>query len=146
MSAARNEAHALRRCADEASAISRAADVALARAGEAAKAAKAAAKEAEEAAQEAELVVSKLPGGLHGEPSMLVSDVLSGWHGEAAECVVQACISVFNPHGLISLATSCKQAHPGGLRCRASSPPRRASGCRFAVPESGADHIGGRRC
>ena len=113
MSAARNEAHALRRCADEARAISRTADVAFARAREAAKAAKAAAKEAEEAAQEAELVVSKLPGGLHGEPSMLVSDVLSGWHGEAAECVAQACINVFNPHWLISLATSCKHTRAG---------------------------------
>ena len=109
----RFQALSLRLRADEARAESQAADAALAKAGELAKVAKVAAKETEEAAQEAELKALKLPGGLHGEPSPLAVEVLSGSHGEdAVECVAQVCTSMLNPEWLL-LALSCKHIKTG---------------------------------
>ena len=110
----RAQALELRCRAVKAKATSEAADVALAKAGEAAKVAKEAAKEAEEAAHEAESVVLYSPGGLHGEPSPLVAEVLSGSHGgDVPDCIARACSSVLDPKWLVSLATSCKHGRAG---------------------------------
>ena len=110
MNTKRDRAHAqaLRRRADEARAASKAADTVLENAREAATAALKAAGVAEEAAHGAELVVLKLPGGLHGEPSTLVGEILSG-----LEFVAEACSSVVNPRWLASLTMSCKQMRAG---------------------------------
>ena len=109
----RLQALTLRLLADKAKAESRAAYAAIAKAGEKAKVAKEAARETEEAAQEAELKARKLPGGLHGEPSPLVVEVLSGSHGEdTVDCVARVCGSMLNSEWLL-LATSCKPMKTG---------------------------------